>query len=198
MLAATLFVLSGCGNLVTPPEPTAFHDLGVGTDPVPTLASAPAAILVSAPPWLHSSAMQYRLDWDQPSRRRAYAKSRWAAEPGEMLSLALSRGLSAGEGIGSACRLKIDLDEFVQEFEAADRSRVDIVLRASWLPPRGETPLANKRFTVTAATSSADAEGGVVAFRNATQDLTAQIRSWIATLDTGSDSTANSYRNCKI
>ncbi len=198
MLAAALFVLSGCGNLVTPPEPVAFHDLGVDTDPAPTLAGAPATILVSTPPWLHSGAMQYRLNWDQPSRRRAYAQSRWAAEPGEMLSLALRRGLNAGESVGNACRLKIELDEFVQEFETADRSRVDIVLRASWLPPRGETSLASKRFTATTATPSADAEGGVAAFRDAIQDLTKQLRSWIATLDAGSSPGQNSYKNCKI
>ncbi len=177
-----LVMLAGCSSLVTPPEPMAVHDLGINTAAPAARAEAPASVTVTAPPWLHSSAMQYRLGWDQPSRRRAYTRSRWAAQPDEMLSLSLARGLGAGESTGSGCRLRIELDEFVQTFETPERSRAAIVLRASWLPARGETPLASQRFSVDSDTPSPDAEGGVAAYRAAAQTLNSQIGNWISTL----------------
>ncbi|MBS0555711.1 MAG: membrane integrity-associated transporter subunit PqiC [Proteobacteria bacterium] len=174
------------------------YDLGL-LDPVAVPAAlTPARVEVAVPGWLSGSAMQYRLAWKQPERRRSYVESRWAAAPADMLSQSLTRALrpAGGEAAQSRCRLKVDLDEFVQVFEAQQRSHVELVARARLLPARGELPLAARDFSRHDAADTADAEGGVRAARSAVRGLAEELAAWLVELDRNSVQGLNDGGRC--
>ncbi|AVR88869.1 ABC-type transport auxiliary lipoprotein family protein [Thauera aromatica] len=173
--------LAGCSGLNLKPPPMAFYDLGLGAPAGLAPRFAPLRVEVAAPPWLASSALQYRLQWDDPLRRRSYTESRWVAQPADMLALALERALKP-DGSGNRCRLRIEVDEFVQVFDGIERSRVEVVLRAGLVPPRSDEALAQREFRADVPAPSADAVGGVAAFRAAADRLAGELAGWIATL----------------
>lgn len=180
VLSATL--LAGCTALQLQPKPMSFYDLGLGGEPTLAASIAPAAVDVAAPPWLSTSLMQYRLGWTDPSRRRAYTQARWSAPPAEMLHVLLERGLNAGAG-GTHCRMRIELYEFQQFFESASTSTVEIVLRAGLSRPRVDHPFAVREFRARQVTTTADAAGGVAAYRLAAEQLASEIGAWVTALD---------------
>lgn len=181
-MTAVALALFGCGSLHVQPPPMAIYDLGLGERSALPPTLAPAQIVVLVPPWLESSTMQYRLGWDAPERRRAFAESRWASVPGAMLALVLERTLAQDSASGR-CRLRIELDEFVHEFASPERSSTRIVLRAGLLPPRPGIALASREFTVEEPAPTPDARGGARAFRAGAQRLAVELSDWIVTLD---------------
>lgn len=181
-LVSVAVLSSGCGTIGTPPGPVAFYDLGLIESAALPAAAVPAQIEVVAPSWIDVAQMQYRLQWDQPQRRRAYSDSRWVAQPAEMLGQALQRGLRGADEARSKCRLRVELDEFVQNFQSVGASTVDVVVRASLLAPRG-VPAAHREFRVTRRAPTADAEGGVSAYRVAVGQLAGELGGWLAELD---------------
>ena len=106
-------LLAGCTGLPKVAPAYAVHDFG-GPDPV--AARSPGVPLrgleVVAAPWLASTAIQYRLAYAQPTRRQAYVESRWAAQPAQLVELALKRAVRTGgeAGTSGACRLRVELD----------------------------------------------------------------------------------------
>ena len=83
-ILAILIVVSGwlaaCANPAVRRPDQARFDLGpaiIG----PPLAVGVVAVTMEAPSWLAGSAMQYRLAYAEPVRRREFADSRWAAPP---------------------------------------------------------------------------------------------------------------------
>lgn len=188
--------LAGCSSLVSQAPAMAHYDLGPGG--LETRHDAPAAarrqgglslarVEVMAPPWLESSAMQYRLEASDPARRRAYALSRWVAPPPALLDQVLTRSLgsSGAVGVGGAgCRLRVELDEFIQRFDAAGQSYAELLVRAQLLPERAGGTLAARAFDISVAAPSADAPGGVHAHRAASQELARALADWLRALDT--------------
>lgn len=160
----------------------AFYDLGAGDARVLRPALAPSRVEVNTRPWLALSAMQYRLLWQDPDRRRAYAESRWASQPAEMLALVLERSLRSGTG-GLRCRLQMELDEFVQVFPSAGQSQVELLARIGLIPPRSDVPIAHREFRIVEAAPTADAAGGVAGFRRASERLATEVAEWITRLD---------------
>lgn len=182
VLTAAL-LLGGCVANTVRQDEAAVFDLGETAGP--WQAPALRGVDVAAPSWLGTAAMQYRLAYVDGSRRRAYVESRWAAPPAELVELALRRRAVASSAGGDAmpvdCRLRIDLDEFVQTFDSAQSSRVVLALRAR-LVSRNEQPLASRAFKLERAAASADARGGVVAATAAVQALGAELSEWLAAL----------------
>jgi cholesterol transport system auxiliary component len=134
---------------------------------------------VAAPSWLGTPAMQYRLAYNEGARRRAYADSRWAAPPAELLERALrGRAVDAGAGPASGCRLRLELDEFAQFFDTAQASRLVVAVRARLLS-RAEQPLVARGFTVERP-AGADARAGVAAASAAVQELGDRLAAWLA------------------
>lgn len=177
--AAAVFA-AGCGVMPERPAPVAIYDLGPGEAGALAPELAPARIVLSAPPWLQSGTMHYRTEWNRPERRRAYADSRWAAEPAAMLGLALGRALGGG---GGRCRLRIEVDEFEQVFTSPLHSEARLVLRAALLAPGVAGPLANITLNLSEPAPTADASGGAAAFRSATAGLAATLAAWMSGLD---------------
>ncbi|KAB2968608.1 ABC-type transport auxiliary lipoprotein family protein [Zoogloea sp.] len=181
--AASLALLLSACAVPSRPAAQAVHDFGV-LDAVAAPAGIPAlrSIEVQPAPWLASSAMGYRLLQAQPTRRQVYAESRWAAPPAQLVELALRRALGPGQG---GCRLRIELDEFAQLFEAGGDSRGVVEARASLLPSRGERVVASRAFSISRPAPAADAAGGVAALQAATRDLGRELAGWLSGLNQG-------------
>lgn len=142
---------------------------------------------VAAPAWLDSPLLQYRLLHVDPTRREAYAGSRWAAPPGDLLEIALRRAIVSSEtsGLGPGCTLRVDLDELAHVFEGPQKSAGVIEVRASLLAPHRDRLLALRRLSATEPAASPDAAGGVAAIARGVAALTAELRDWIASLGQG-------------
>lgn len=189
-------LLGACAAGPQPAAKTAYYDLGpVAAAPNDRRVAALRGIEVSAPSWLDTPAMQYRLAYRDGRQRQSYAESRWAAPPAELVGLALRRRLSAGAGAG-ACRLSVDLEEFVQVFDAAASSRAVVEAHAQLLGPGGE-PLARRSFSLGRPAAGADAPGGVAAFSAAVQDLAAALHDWLDGLDRGGPQGLNIPERCR-
>jgi cholesterol transport system auxiliary component len=141
-------------------------------------AGLAGAVQVIAPAWLRSSAMQYRLAYQSASERHAYLESRWAAPPAELVYGLLSRTLSGAGG----CRLEVDLDEFIHDFPAADRSDGVVEARARLRAPGHGRVVASRSFSLRLPAPSPDAAGGVAALGRGSGQLAGELGAWLAQL----------------
>lgn len=178
-------LLAGCTGLPKVAPAYAVHDFG-GPDPV--AARSPGVPLrgleVVAAPWLASTAIQYRLAYAQPTRRQAYVESRWAAQPAQLVELALKRAVRTGgeAGTSGACRLRVELDEFAQVFDEAAASRGVVEARAFLLAPRSDQIVASRGFSLARPAPSADALGGVAALRGGVRQMGVELSDWLEAL----------------
>lgn len=178
-------LLGACTGLPKVAPTYAVHDFG-GPEPVAarSLGFPLRNVEVVVPPWLASTAMQYRLAYAQATRRQAYVESRWAAQPAQLVELALKRAIRTGEaGAGGACRLRVELDEFAQVFDGEAVSRGVVEARAVLLAPRTDQIIASRSFSLARPAPSADALGGVSALRGGVQDLGSELFGWLDALD---------------
>ena len=190
--AATLVAVlpAGCINLEVGGKAArtslSYFDLG-GNVPGDALRNSPAPAIslrsvdVVGPTWLDAPAMQYRLAYADPSRRASFTESRWVAPPPEMLQQSLRKSMTSAETqiAPGACRLQIEVDEFVQVFDSPQSSRGVVELRAALLLAR------------------ADARGGVAALAAATSDVSGAIRDWLDGLSNDSVNGAGVAPRCR-
>jgi cholesterol transport system auxiliary component len=184
--ALSVCVLAACGNLPKAAATYAVHDFGPLDSAVMRSVPFPIRNLEVVPaPWLASNAIQYRLVYAQPTRRQFFLESRWAAQPAQLMEVAIKRTLKANQTAvaTSGCRLRIDLDEFAQVFDTAGVSRGVIEARAVLLAPRTDQLIASQGFAVTRPAASADAVGGVVALREGVLQLSGELLDWLEVLD---------------
>ncbi len=179
---------AGCG--LGPGKRDAFeYDFGFSTEPAPAprrIAREIAVADVLAPAWLESNAMIYRLAYQEAARPRAYANSRWVASPAQLLTsrlrsraaAAAMRGIAPlGEPLRGAATLATEVEEMSQVFDAPDKSRAVVRLRAT-LTDRGKL-LAQQSFTVERDAASADAAGGARAMASAADAVVGEIVDWV-------------------
>ncbi|MCK0513083.1 ABC-type transport auxiliary lipoprotein family protein [Aromatoleum buckelii] len=197
LVLALAAAVGGCGNLGVPAERFTFFDLGLVEPVEPALEFPPERVEVRAPSWLSTGAMQYRLDYRQPAQREAYSETRWVAEPGEMLRVALDRALTGNRTADGECRLRVELDEFVQVFDSRQSSHAKIVARAALLAPRSDAELSHRTLVVSEPAPTPDAAGGVIAFRRAVQRLAHDVSLWLASLDPAAVEGLNTSGRCE-
>jgi len=180
--------LAGC-SFAPPPAPArASYDFGPA--PATQLKGARQALLVhdvSAPAWLDSPLIHYRLAYQDAARPLSYADSRWVMSPAALLTQRL-RGQLAASGSGGivlpgdAARahyaLRVELDEFAQVFDAPGKSRAVVRLRVSVTGNR--TLLAQRDFNVERPANTPDAQGGVRALIGASDEAIDQLIGWAA------------------
>jgi len=174
LLASAL--LAGCVGNVRQGD-VARYDLGemnfVWRDP----GFPVQGVSVQAPSWLDTTAMHYRLAYADASRRDSYSESRWVAPPGQLLESALNRRIGASLSMG--CRVALEVDEWVQQFDSPQSSRTRLQVRAALLPAHGDGALARQVFNVDAPASSADASGGVKAASTTVTALAGELGGWL-------------------
>lgn len=181
--AVLLLAIAAAGCSLTPATPTSMKRYELDIPAPKSAAALPISnITLRAPNWLDNAHVAYRLRYNNSARREFYSLSRWVAPPSELVVQALRRGVPQGSDWGSGCRLKVDLDEFVQEFETAQQSEARIAARVRLSPPRGEAGAVTKQFEIILPAGFADAQGGVQALNLATTKWLAEIRTWLASV----------------
>lgn len=193
-IAALLaLILGACSFGPTQKDPPATYDLGVV--PAPAAAGAPrirASLMVhgiAAPSWLDSPAIVYRLNYQDTARQQVYAHSRWAAPAAALLTQRLRSQLAAASdggiiGLADSARadyaLRVELEEFTQVFDTVDSSRAVIVARATVVNVSRRVLHAQKTFSIEKPAASPNAEGGVRALSEASNELVESVVAWVA------------------
>jgi cholesterol transport system auxiliary component len=162
------------------------YDLGPANPPAFS-ASLPALRMydVRAPRALDSDAILYRLSYADPRRTASYANSRWTMTPAQLLTQRLRAALSthgtvlAGGAEVDVPLLTIDLEQFEQVFDGEGKSHGALTARVT-LMSQGKV-VAQRTFIVNAPASMPDAEGGVNALAQASDDFIAQLVAWLGT-----------------
>jgi len=185
-LVALIVACTGCS--LSPPSAPALTQYDFG--PAPAASAAPGLrqpLLiydVSAPAWLDSSFIYYRLAYQDAARPQAYADSRWVSSPAELIAVRLRGRLAASgkgvvrpaDGTRASYALRVELDEFTQVFDAPGKSRAVVRLRASVLGSRAL--IAQRAFSVERSVTTPDAEGGVRALIAASDEALDHLVAW--------------------
>ena len=157
-------------------------------------ATAPAAITavviadVSGPATLDTQRMYYRLLYADAQQSHPYAYNNWNSTPLQLLTLRLKarvaqagvKVLSPTDASAGMALLRVEVDDFGQNFDSASHSSGQISLRASVF--RGHRLLDQRGFRHSSPAASADAAGGARALADATDALADDILAWMATL----------------
>lgn len=182
-------LLAGCALPQRGPSPL-LYDFGVRPSSgaaAATAAALPAlAITAQATPALDGNAMLYRLAYANEQQLRAYIQARWAMSPAELVQQRLREGLSGQftvlrPGEDAQRVLQLELEEFSQVFDAADKSSGLLRLRATVRQrlPSGERMMAQRTVVVKRPAPSADAAGGVRALSVATDAAVDELAQWL-------------------
>jgi cholesterol transport system auxiliary component len=180
---------SACSLPLTGPGEVAAYDFGAAAgarEGGPRLRQPLLVYDVGGPAWMDSASIHYRLAYRDASRPQAYAGSRWVMPPAALLTNRLRQRLAGAgggvilptDGLRAPVALRVELDEFTQVFDAENRSRAVVRLRASLVGSR--SLVAQKAFSVDKAAATQDAEGGVRALTAASDEVLEQLLSWIA------------------
>jgi cholesterol transport system auxiliary component len=169
---AFIVLLAGCGGGSIAPEPRLF-DLGINA---PGASLPPVRVVsVRAVAPFEGVDMLYRLAWRNVAEIGAFANSRWAAPPAELLRKQLLR--AANEGAGK-CGLDVEIQEFAQVFTAKEASDARLELRAWLIGASGR--VASRGWSIAEPNAGADAISGAAAFARAADRAVAEIGRWIA------------------
>ena len=188
LLAAPL-LLAGCASSS---QSTSAYDFG----PVPGLATPasqhplPSIIVadVSGPASLDTERMHYRLLYADAHQARPYAYNQWSNPPLQLLTQRIKtriaqagvKVLSATDAAASITLLRIEVDDFAQNFDSATRSSGHIGLRASVF--RGHKLVDQKSFERSSLAPTPDAAGGAHALADSSDALAGDILAWLAAL----------------
>ena len=115
--------------------------------------------------------MYYRLAYRDAAELGAFANSRWAASPPELLRKQMLR--ASGDKAGR-CVVDVEIQEFTQVFSAKEASEARIELRA-WL--RGS---ASRALNVVEPNAGVDAVSGAGAMARAANRAIGELGGWIA------------------
>ncbi|MGB7481173.1 MAG: ABC-type transport auxiliary lipoprotein family protein, partial [Burkholderiaceae bacterium] len=142
--ALVALLLAACAS-TPPPIINAVYDLGPlptrAADASPAVPALPPLALaaVTAPAALGGSEMIYRLAYANDQQLHPYAGSRWSMTPPELFGQRLRARLAAAGGIAANAAdtsrdlplLRVELDDFGQDFSAPATSTARVVARAT-------------------------------------------------------------------
>lgn len=194
LLSILMLTLSGCGLTGTqrgelyPQRYTLSAPASPVSSPSPELPVVLGIASVSAPNWLNSAGMIYRLEYDTTGRLATYSRSRWAGPPAAMLQRVLENTLADsghfkavtddGDSAASVV-LRVSLTDFEQVFTSRQHSVGVLNARATLLQSGTESVLAQHAFHYQIPASSADAGGGVQALDKASSRFSVALDQWL-------------------
>lgn len=171
--------LAACGIAPGSRTPPATYDFGppqAGT----TAATAPLVVHdTAAPAWLDSPGIVYRLAYANVAEPRVYGNSRWVSSPANLFSQrlrAISGGLAPTDGVRADHALRVELLEFSQTFDAPDRSRGVLRLRATL--SRSGALVAQRTLAIERPAAANDAAGGARALSEAADAAAGELAAW--------------------
>jgi cholesterol transport system auxiliary component len=197
IIAACALALCGCAS--NKGAPTTQFDFGPALSAA--AANAPAAPAAPDPQLgpvvvtdvtgssaLDNERMFYRLSYADAQEARSYANSRWSASPLQLLTQRLktrigqagAKVLSETDASTGIPILRVDVDDFIQDFSGVGTSAGVVAVRASVF--QGHALVDQKTFVRRTSATSADAAGGARALAASTDAVAADIAAWLATL----------------
>ncbi len=190
LLSFLFSCLSGCGLVPEKRDPPTVFDLGPQRAAVAAQPVIDATLLipaVSASAWLDHTGIQYRLAYQDASRPDAYAHNRWVMTPALMLTERLrarfanaTRGvLTAQDGARADYALRIELEDFSQSFDDAQRSKAGVRLRASLIDLTTRALHAQRSFSAERP-AVPNAPGAAQALAVASDAVVEDVLSWVA------------------
>lgn len=143
--------------------------------------------VIGAPAWLDTTGITYRLAYEDPTRVRAYANSRWVDTPALLLTQQLrsrlaasaSRVVDPGDGARADYALRVELEDFTQTFDAPDKSRVRPLIRAILVDLATRNVVAQATFR-TQRPAPPNASGAAAALAQASRELLDNVLDWVA------------------
>ena len=189
-LLLSLALLAGCALGPQPRVGMANYDFGLprtDRESTPRLQHNLIVADVAAPAWMDGTGIYYRLAYQDAARPQAYALSHWVMSPAALLGQRLRAGIaraSAGgvftpaDGVRTGYTLRLELEEFSQVFDSAERSRAVLRLRASLT--KNHEIVAQRSFDVERAAATPNAEGGVRALVAASDEAGDKLIDWLA------------------
>lgn len=151
-----------------------------------TLSRPALAVTVHAASSLDSTALLYRLAYDDARQLRTYALARWAVLPADLVQQRLREVLSRQRtvlkpGQGATQVLTLELEEFSQVFDKPGQSAGVLRLRATLQQTgaSGFKTLAQRSVSVQRPAPTAGASGGVRALEAATDAAVAELAQWL-------------------
>jgi cholesterol transport system auxiliary component len=185
--AAAVAALAACAGSSAPPVEYDFGPGGATLEEPPRLRREITVAEATAPAWLDSPALVYRLAYRDAAQPRAYAESRWVAPPAVLFTAQLRQRLVAttrsgvlvpGDGVRPAATLRVEVLEFSQVFDAPERSRAVVRVRAV-LVVDGRL-LGQTSFAVDRPAPSPDAAGGARSLALAADTAIDRLIGWTA------------------
>jgi cholesterol transport system auxiliary component len=193
---AAAFVLAGCISTTKPVTVEHYTILGSKSAPHENASSstgAKAPVLrvgqISAPDWLQSTNMYYRLAYRNGAQIAAYSRSDWVAPPPAQLGdrvrrvLAKSGQWSAILGLNDVAPadlgLNIELNDFEQRFASRNQSAGIVDASATLLDNNANRVVAQHRFHIEKPAPSPDAQGGVKALGKASRAFANKLAGWL-------------------
>jgi len=172
---------------------TAQYDFGPlpATTAAPAPPAAPIAIIIAdvgGPASLDSERMYYRLLYADARQSRPYAYNQWTSTPLQLLTQRMKariaqagvKVLSTTDAAASTNLLRMEVEDFTQNFDSAASSSGVVRLRASVF--RSHKLVDQKTFTRSASAPSADAAGGARALADASDAVAADVLAWLVAL----------------
>ena len=187
-VAAAGLLLGACASKG---QPTAQYDFGPLPQPQAPAGAAIGAIImadVAGPAALDTERMQYRLLYSDARQSRPYAYNQWTATPFQLMTQRIKAGiaragvkvLSTTDAAASPTVLRMEVNDFAQNFDSATSSSGVVDLRASLF--RNHKLVDQKTFVRSSPAPSPDAAGGARALADATDAVTADLLAWLAAL----------------
>ena len=190
-------LLTGC--MLTPKTltPVSIYDLGPAASVMVTGPSRLSQTIVqvmdiTAPIWLNTQSIHYRLAYHDPARIYTYASSRWTAPPAKLLTERFRQYFASHDidwqrdnknkenHVSVNYLLKIELSEFTQIFHTQNDSQVIVRLRASLYEPNSRLPIAQQSFTGEQPAQTDDAAGAIAAFILVSDNLLNELVQWLS------------------
>lgn len=202
-----LISLSACSALPAPPVHPVVYDFGLGSvEPVtaPAPAAARSALVLaeveSAGVAEGSTALHYRLAYDDAQQLRAYQRARWSQPPAQLVRQSVAsvlaqqgpvldknaarevaRAAAGAAKPGAMLVLRLEIEEFSQVFTSASHSSGVLRLRATLAQttPQGERLRGQRLFVAQSPAATQDAAGGSAAMARAAQQAAQELAGWI-------------------
>jgi cholesterol transport system auxiliary component len=194
MLRATLLLslalLAGCALAPQARDSMASYDFGLSRqdqEANPRLQQDLVVAALTAPAWMDNAGIYYRLAYQDATRPQPYAQSRWVMPPaallGQRLRASIARAnkaavITPADGVRADYTLELELEEFSQVFDAADKSRAVVRLRASLI--RNHGVVAQQGFSIERVSATPNADGGVRALIAASDEAGNSLIDWLA------------------
>ena len=174
LLFSTLLFGTGCTNSARQPV---LHDFGlpVSSSAHKTESGNKPVITVDAPTWLWDNRIRYRLLYASETRVGFYALDLWIASPPELFEQLL---ISSGKTRNYS--LVIWLQDFEQQFDAPDRSRVVLRFSVEAYSDSTNKQAGTQEFYLEHSTKTPNAAGAVSGFANLTRQAADRIQVWLA------------------